>query len=87
LSFQSNFQTNFIQNDRSLTEVLSEKDVDAMMPLIEYIENNRIITTKKAEQLLNKSNSTAYRYIQKLVAAGILIPDGSTNNSAYIRVN
>lgn len=83
-------ETDFIQNDGSLTEVLkkvfSENDVKSMMPLILYMEKNRTITTKKAEQLLSKSNSTAYRYIRKLVDAGILISDGNTNNAAYIRI-
>ena len=84
-------KTDFIQNDESLTEVLKkvlpEKDLEAMTPLIVYLENNSTISTKKAEELLNKSNSTAYRYIRKLVDVGILISDGSTNNAVYIRKN
>ena len=84
-------KTDFIQNDGSLTEVLKkvlpEKDLEAMTPLIVYLENNSTISTKKAEELLNKSNSTAYRYIRKLVDVGILISDGSTNNAVYIRKN
>ncbi|MBQ2307270.1 MAG: hypothetical protein II184_07130, partial [Clostridia bacterium] len=51
-------KTDFIQNDGSLTEVLKkvlpEKDLEAMTPLIVYLENNSTISTKKAEELLNQ---------------------------------
>jgi len=80
---------NFSQNDRSLTEVLtedlSEKDFKRLKPLIDYLEINRSITPKDAERLLGKSSSTAYRYLQILVDAEVVIANGSTSNLEYIR--
>lgn len=81
-------EENFVQkNERSLKEVLSNKDFEKVEPLIEYLEKNSQITTKTAELLLNKSNATAWRYLQILEKAQVIKADGSTNNAVYLRVN
>lgn len=91
LAAEENEDKNFIQkNERSLKEVLKEvltdKDFGKVEPLIEYLEENNQITTKTAELLLNKSNATAWRYLQILEKAQVIKADGSTNNSVYVRV-
>ena len=43
---------NFIQkNERSLKEVLNQKDYEKALPIIEYLETNSVITTQTARQL------------------------------------
>ena len=80
---------NFIQkNERSLKEVLKEvlnqKDYKKTLPIIEYLETNSAITTQIARQITGKSLATAWRYIQILVKADVLVSDGNTNNAEYI---
>ncbi|MCD7921357.1 MAG: helix-turn-helix domain-containing protein [Clostridiales bacterium] len=78
----------FIQeNDRSLTEVLTEvlteNRAKKMERLIKYIERYGQITPKQAEKVTGKSASTAYRYLATLVDAGVLVKSGHTNNMVY----
>lgn len=76
---------NFIQkNERSLKEVLNQKDYEKALPIIEYLETNSVITTQTARQITGKSLATAWRYIQILVKADVLESDGKTNNAEYI---
>ena len=82
---------NFDQkNERSLREVLKEvliaKEYEKMFPIIEYLEGNSAITTQTAERLTGKSSATAWRYLKKLVEAGIIEPDGNTNNAEYKKI-
>lgn len=80
-----NGDVNFIQkNERSLNEVLSQKDDEKTLPIIEYLETNPVITTQTARQLTGKSLATAWRYIQILVKADVLESDGNTNNAEYV---
>lgn len=73
--------------ERSLKEVLKEvltaKDYGKLLPVIEYLEENREITTQKAEELTGKSSTTSWRYLKKLEGIGILKADGNTNNAIY----
>ncbi|HBA51292.1 MAG TPA: AAA family ATPase [Lachnospiraceae bacterium] len=82
---------NFNQkNERSLKEVLKEvliaKDYEKMFPIIEYLEGNLVISTQIAEQLTGRSSATAWRYLKKLVEAGVIEPDGNTNNAGYRKI-
>ncbi|MDO4554488.1 MAG: ATP-binding protein [Lachnospiraceae bacterium] len=78
---------NFNQKkERSLKEVLSVKEYERLLPIIEYLEDNQEIKTDTAEQLTGKSAATAWRYLKKLVEVGVLEPDGNTNNAGYKRV-
>ena len=82
---------NFNQkNERSLKEVLKEvlvaKDYEKMFPIIEYLEGNLVISTQIAEQLTGRSSATAWRYLKKLVEAGVIEPDGNTNNVGYRKI-
>ena len=82
---------NFNQkNERSLKEVLKEvliaKEYEKMFPIIEYLEGNSAITTQTAERLTGRSSATAWRYLKKLVDAGIIEPDGNTNNAEYRKI-
>lgn len=88
---EENEDRNFIQkNERSLKEVLKEvliaKDYEKMFPIIEYLEGNLVISTQIAEQLTGRSSATAWRYLKKLVEAGVIEPDGNTNNAGYRKI-
>ena len=71
--------------DRSLTEVLIEKDFVKIKPMTAHIEKYGEIAPKAAEEILGKSTSTVYRYLGKLVKAGVLEPQGNTNDKVYVR--
>lgn len=77
------------QNERSLKEVLKEvltaKDYEKLLPIIEYLDINEDITTQKAEELTGRSSATAWRYLKKLDDIGVLKADGNTNNAVYKR--
>ena len=81
-------QGNFAQkNERSLSEVLSEvltkKDFDKVIPIIKYLEEKGCITPKEAENICDKSAATVRRYLGMLTATGIVVAEGNTNNSIY----
>lgn len=80
-----NKDTNLIQkNERSLKEVLSQKDYEKTLPIIEYLETHSSITTQTAKQVMGKSLATAWHYLQILVKVEILESDGNTNNAEYV---
>ena len=79
---------NFNQkSDRSLTEVLTEvltkRNYDKLLPLIHYLDKNGQITPQEAEELINKSKSTVYRYLTILTETGYVEVSGNTNNIVY----
>ena len=77
-------ETNFAQkNERSLSEVLIKKDFDKVLPIIEILEENGIVTPKEAESACGKSSATVRRYLGLLTATGIVVAEGSTNNTVY----
>lgn len=80
---------NFNQkNERSLSEVLSEvlskKNYEKVLPIIEYIQRKERITPKEAEGIIGKSSATARRYMKILLDTGVIETEGSTNNLVYI---
>lgn len=84
-------ERNFIQqNERSLSEVLSEvlnkAEYEKVLPLIEYLETYETITPKEAEELTGKSAATARRYLKILVESGVLSVSGNTNKIQYFRI-
>lgn len=75
------------KNDRSLTEVLTEvltkKNYDKVLPIIKYLDKNGKITPQVAEMVIEKSKSTTYRYLTMLVNTGYVEVSGNTNNAVY----
>lgn len=81
-------QGNFAQkNERSLSEVLSEvlskKDFDKVAPIIKVLEEKGCVTPKEAEDICDRSAATVRRYLGILTDTGIVVAEGSTNNSIY----
>ena len=81
-------QDNFAQqNERSLSEVLSEvltkKDFDKVLPIVKILEEKKTITPKEAEVVCNKSTATTRRYLSILKDTDLVVAEGNTNNSVY----
>lgn len=74
------------KNERSLKEVLAAKDYKKLLPVIEYLEKNAVISTQVVEQLTGKSSVTAWRYLKKFVAAGVIEANGNTNHAEYRKI-
>ena len=67
-------------NKKVLNGVLTEVNLKKVLPLIPILEEKKEIRPKEAEDILGKSTSTTYRYLNILVDAGILVSEGNTNN-------
>ena len=66
-----------------MSEVLTKKDFDKVIPIIKHLEENGSVTPKEAENICDKSVATARRYFGILTAIGIVVAEGNTNNSIY----
>lgn len=66
-----------------LTEVLTKKNYDKVLPIIRYLDKNGKITPQIAEMVIKKSKSTTYRYLTMLVETGYVEVSGNTNNAVY----
>ena len=71
------------KNDRSLTEALSKKNYEKILPIAIYLDEHKEITPQKAQTIVKKSKSTVYRYLSMLVETGFVEVDGNTNNAVY----
>lgn len=76
------------KNERSLSEVLSEvlskKNYEKVLPVIEYVKDKEIITPKEAEEIIGKSPATARRYMKILLDTGLFESEGRTSNLVYV---
>ena len=68
---------------KKMTEVLTEKSYDKVLPIIKYLDKNGKITPQIAEMVIKKSKSTTYRYLTMLVGTGYVEVSGNTNNAVY----
>ncbi len=68
---------------KKMTEVLTKKNYEKVLPIVEYLDKNREITPQIAETVLKKSKSTTYRYLSMLVGTGYVEVSGNTNNAVY----
>lgn len=60
-----------------------KKDFDKVLPIIEALEEHGTVTPKEAERVCGKSPATIRRYLGLLNATGLVVAEGSTNNSVY----
>ena len=79
---------NFAQkNERSLSEVLSEvlseKDIEKVLPILAILEKKSVITPKEAVDACDRSPATVRRYLGALVDLGVIVVEGSTNKTVY----
>ena len=75
---------NFAQkNERSLSEVLTQKDYDKVRTIVNFMEEHGEITPKEAETITGKSAATVRRYLKILADTRYVVVEGSTNNIVY----
>ena len=76
--------TNFAQkNERSLSEVLAQKDYNKVSAIVSFMEEHGEITPKEAEAVTGKSAATVRRYFKILTGTRYIVAEGSTNNIVY----
>lgn len=68
---------------KKMTEVLTKKNYDKVLPIIKYLDKNEKITPQVAEMVIKKSKSTTYRYLTMLINTGYVEVSGNTNNAVY----
>lgn len=66
-----------------MSEVLTKKDFDKVLPIIEILEEKGCVTPKEAVEVCNKSTAMVRRYLSMLTSTGMIVADGDTNNSIY----
>lgn len=67
-----------------MSEVLSKKDFEKVIPIVEYMQSKEIITPREAEDVIGKSPATTRRYMKILLDTGVIETKGKTNNLTYI---
>jgi Fic family protein len=71
------------QNERRMSEVLSEADLRKLQPILDYIETKGAITPQEAQKVTGKSPATVRRYLALMCERGILESSGSTSSIIY----
>ena len=72
-------------NERSLSEDMSEAELDKLKPILDYLKTHENITPNDARRLTGKSAATTRRYLALLCAQGLLVSTGSTSAKTYRR--
>lgn len=85
LSITDTDKTSVKNNDRSLTEVLSEREVKRFASILEYMKEHDRLTNKIGRELTGKSESSVKRYLNRLCEVGILRSEGSTSDTEYFK--
>ena len=75
------------KNDLKMTDILTDKMTDKELQrlkiLEEYFEKNNYIENNEAQKILNISDSTVRRFLNKLVKGGILEAIGEKKGRKY----
>lgn len=68
-----------------LSRKLSDLEKKKLLPIVEYLKTNDVITRQQAEQVTGKALSTAGRYLNRLVELDVLYVDGQSVSTVYRR--
>ena len=71
------------KNDLKMTDILTDKELQRLKILEEYFEKNKYIENNKAQKILNISDSTVRRFLNKLLKNGILEAFGEKKGRKY----
>ena len=66
-----------------LTDKMTDKELQRLKILEEYFEKNNYIDNSEVQKILNVSDSTARRFLNKLVKGGILEAIGERKGRRY----
>ena len=67
-----------------LSKDLKENEKKKMFPIVEYFEEHDEISAEDAGQLVGKSASTGTRYLNKMIALGVIEKSGASYNTKYV---
>lgn len=71
------------KKDLKMTDILTDKELQRLKILEEYFEKNNYIENNEAQKILNISDSTVRRFLNKLVKNGILEAFGEKKGRKY----
>ena len=71
------------KNDLKMTDKMTDKELQRLKILEVYFEENNYIDNSKVQKILNVSDSTARRFLNKLVKGGILEAIGERKGRKY----
>lgn len=69
--------------ETSLKQVLKPREYEKLKKVIAKLISDKSVTIQEVMHITQKSRTTAWRYMQKLVELGVVIADGKTNNIVY----
>ena len=71
------------KNDLKMTDKMTDKELQRLKILEEYFKKNNYIDNSEARKILNVSDSTARRFLNKLVKGGVLEAIGEKKGRKY----
>jgi len=78
---------NLLQNETSfetrMKQVLKHNDYEKLLPIIVILAEKGEISSVEAVAVSGKSRTTVWRYLQKLVDAGVVEDEGTTTDKVY----
>ena len=66
-----------------MSEVLTKKDFDKVLPIIEILQEKGSITPGEAVKVCDRSPATIRRYLNILTDTDYVVARGNTNQSTY----
>jgi predicted HTH transcriptional regulator len=83
--YAADFERSMNENERSVSEDMSEAELKKLKPILDYLEKHETITPQDARRLTGKSAATARRYLALLCDQGVLESSGNTSAKTYHR--
>ena len=71
------------KNDLKMTDILTDKELQRLKIMEVYFEKNNYIDNSEVQKILNVSDSTARRFLNKLLKNGILEAFGEKKGRKY----
>lgn len=71
--------------NKKMTDKMTDKNIERVKLLMKYLNQNGSISNKEAQSLLNISEATAKRFLNKLVKENILEAVGEYKARKYIK--
>ena len=71
------------KKDLKMTDILTDKELQRLKIMEVYFEKNNYIDNSEVQKILNVSDSTARRFLNKLVKGGILEAIGERKGRRY----
>ncbi len=76
-----------IKNERIMSGLLSEREMNNVIEIIRYLDDNDTIDNVKGRELTGKSAATVRRYLSRLCDVGLLEQIGTSKNILYKKMS